>query len=102
MQVTLLLVVVTIFMMAGILANYFGQKTILGCKNCQYCNPQTATQESVKTIEAAIQGVLSDGPANSRYLVETLNFTPDQITLCLQHLIDAGLIKINSKNQYYL
>lgn len=85
-----------------LLATYFGEKEPEACNNCEQCNAKSNSSVKNKTVEAAILHYLKTRAADSRELARNLNFEPVQINDCLQAMLDANLIKINTQNQYYI
>ena len=84
------------------LTHYFGQELLEPCGSCDNCRVQNVQNSSNKAVKTAIIARLKESPAGSRDLIERFNFADHQLLDCLQELLDAGTLKRNSQNEYYL
>lgn len=86
------------------LVSYFGEKTAENCGICSVCASQksTASKKEIQLISKGILNLLEEKELSSRLLSEKLTFTESKILIVIRLLMDAGKIKINTKNEYYL
>jgi ATP-dependent DNA helicase RecQ len=87
-----------------ILTGYFGEATNKDCGQCDYCNKKlvTSIKPSHKEIAQAITEQLQKEPKTGRQLCELLTFDTDLVYACIDLMIQAKLLNINTKNEYYL
>ncbi len=83
---------------------YFDESNAVKCGICSVCaSQQTAlTKKEAILISEKIIDLLDEREMNSREISEKLTFTETKVVKVLQLLVDAGKLKINIKNQYFL
>jgi ATP-dependent DNA helicase RecQ len=86
------------------LLRYFGELDAENCGICSVCAPQekTPSKEELKIIAKKIVQLLEEKEMTSRIMTEKLTFTEPKVVFVLRKLMDAGTLKINTKNEYYL
>ncbi len=86
-----------------LLLSYFGEKEITDCGNCSSCDTKKKENPTLKGIvKEAIVKLLQKGACNSRELVKIVTYKETLVLTCLSELLNADIIKINTKNQYYI
>lgn len=83
------------------LLSYFGETEKRDCGKCDICT-QEAKAESTDATRRRIIDLLGESNKSSRILIETLGLNSAVVIDGLQHLLEDGLIKINSRNEYEL
>ena len=82
------------------LLSYFGEEKKEDCGKCDICN--TEVVESVAEINKRVIELLKESNKSSRTLIELLGLKSTAVIESLRYLLEDGLIKINSKNEYEL
>jgi len=86
------------------LVSYFGETTASKCGICSVCKTQNSklSNREIQHLATQILALLEGGDLSSREISEKLTFAETDILKVLRLVLDAGKIKINPKNQYYL
>jgi ATP-dependent DNA helicase RecQ len=85
------------------LLSYFGEKSAIDCGSCDVClSKRKISGPGLKTIEQEIISVLGTRPMSSRKLIQMVGSEEAAVLGSLQLLLEAGQIKINTKNEYSL
>lgn len=85
------------------LLEYFGERVTEDCGICDICTSNgDANEMMLKSISEELLLRLKDGPCSSRKLIEKLSSNEGDVLTAIQRLLEDGLIKINTKNQYSL
>lgn len=86
------------------LVSYFGETDALPCGICSICVSKEIKNhnESISNISKRIMELLMNGAMNSGEISEMLDFKESSLLDTLRLMMDAGKLKINLKNQYYL
>ena len=82
-----------------LLLSYFGEEKNQNCGKCDICTKDERAESSFETNQKIIHS-LRKSNKSSRTLIETLGLKSVVVLDELQHLLEDGLIKINSKNEY--
>ena len=82
------------------LLRYFGELDAENCGICSVCAPQekTPSKEELKIIAKKIVQLLEEKEMTYRIMTEKLTFTEPKVVFVLRKLMDAGTLKINTKN----
>ena len=83
------------------LAHYFGEEQPKPCEVCSVCILKT-DDNSASDISEEILILLKETPLDSRSICESLNFAEPDVLQSLQLLLDAGSIRLNVVNQYFI
>lgn len=83
------------------LLSYFGEEKKEDCGKCDICTAGEKV-ESSSEINQRIIVLLKESNKTSRTLIETLGLKSATVIESIQYLLEDGLIKINSKNEYEL
>ncbi|MFK7812276.1 MAG: ATP-dependent DNA helicase RecQ [Maribacter sp.] len=82
---------------------YFGEEAKANCEICDICTNNSNSNETVLTlISEELILLLKGNPQTSRTLIEKVFYKEKDVLLAIQHLLEDGLIRINTKNQYEL
>lgn len=84
-----------------ILLSYFGEEKKEDCGKCDICTANEEV-ESTTEINRRIIALLQESNKSSRTLIEVIGLKSTAVLESLQNLLEDGLIKINSKNEYEL
>lgn len=86
------------------LLNYFGESDAQPCGICSVCITQktTSSTDIYNVIKQDIFKILQNKPQTSIHLCELLTYKELYILDTLNRMLNAGLIGINLKNEYYL
>ena len=86
------------------LVHYFGEENDTSCGICSFCIAEKNSEEKKPTqdISEKIMGLLNEHPLDSRSIIEKLNFAETEVIEVLRLLLDAGKIRLNAVNQYFL
>jgi len=84
-----------------ILLSYFGEAKNEDCGKCDICTANEKDENSTEIYKRII-ALLKENNKSSRTLIELLNLKSATVIECLRSLLEDGLIKINSKNEYEL
>ena len=86
------------------LVRYFGEKNDEPCGICSFCIAENSSAEinTVAHVSEKIMEILNESPLDSRSIIETLNFTETEVLEVLRLLLDAGNIRLNAVNQYFV
>jgi ATP-dependent DNA helicase RecQ len=86
------------------LVHYFGEENDKTCGVCSFCVAENYSVEKkpIAVISENILKLLQEHPLDSRSIVEKLNFAEKDIIEVLRLLLDAGKIRLNAVNQYFL
>jgi len=86
------------------LVRYFGEENDKPCGICSVCVSEGASElgTSISLISEKIFEIIERDPMDSRSIIEKLNFTEPEIIEVLQLLLDAGKIRLNAVNQYFV
>lgn len=85
------------------LLRYFGEKLAQNCGICDVCISKTS--ENPKVIDLIINEIKTALKANnlsSRQIAETLPYKESSILIAIQNMLESGIIRINTKNEYEL
>jgi len=81
--------------------NYFGEKKIFDCGMCDVCQQKnTSKTVDLKAIASSVAALLSKKSRTSRELVQLVDGAETHILRTIQLMLEAGQIKINTKNEY--
>lgn len=81
---------------------YFGETAHTSCGTCDVCRSSETESAVSKEISSDILQCLQQANSNSRALIETLQYSEVEIITEIKQLLEDGLIKINTKNEYEL
>jgi len=84
-----------------ILLSYFGEKKNVDCGKCDICTANEDVEIDAQINEKIIT-LLKESNKSSRTLIEVLGLKSTIVIESLQQLLEDGLIKINSTNEYEL
>jgi ATP-dependent DNA helicase RecQ len=84
-----------------LLLSYFGEQKNQDCGICDICT-KDQNQESGFELHQRIIELLKENNKSSRTLIEELGISNTVVIAELQHLLEDGYIKINTKNEYEL
>lgn len=86
------------------LLSYFGESKLEDCKICDVCTNRNgfADDATLQKVSQDILNTLSQNECTSRQLIADLSYSDLIVLASIQHLLEEGLIKINTKNQYEL
>lgn len=84
-----------------ILLSYFGEEKKEDCGKCDICTKDKNSEDPYET-NRKIMLQLKEGNKSSRNLIEILELKNTSVIESLQHLLEEGIITINSKNEYEL
>ena len=85
------------------LLNYFGETTTSDCGICDVCsNRSTLNATELTSISEELILYLKKGPYTSRRLIQMTAHKEQDVLMIIQQLLEDGLLRINSKNQYEL
>lgn len=83
------------------LLSYFDEKIAEDCGICDVCQFKSeARKKGSGSISTEIIRILLQKPRSSRQLIELLNYKEQAVLQALQHMLEEGQIKINTKNEY--
>lgn len=83
------------------LLSYFGEEKNEDCGKCDICTNNKEAGNFTE-INLKIIALLKQSSKSSRAIIEVLDLKSAIVIGCLQCLLEDGLIKINSKNEYEL
>src|SRR5690606_32221513 len=86
------------------LVSYFGENTATKCGICSVCKKQIAnlSRKEMQQLAKQILLLLEGDDLSSREISERLTFAEADILKVIRALMDAGKIKIDPKNKYFL
>jgi ATP-dependent DNA helicase RecQ len=86
------------------LVSYFGENTATKCGICSVCKKQNAnlSRKEMQQLAKQILLLLEGDDLSSREISERLTFAEADILKVIRALMDAGKIKIDPKNKYFL
>ena len=83
------------------LLSYFGEEKKENCEKCDICQSD-GNEEGRSEINQRIIALLKESNKTSRTLIEVLGLKSTTVLESIQYLLEDGMIKINSKNEYEL
>lgn len=86
------------------LVRYFGEENDIPCGICSVCEQQAdgGKKPSIAAVSEKIIELLEEHPMESKRLIERLTFAETDILKALRLLLDAGKVKLNAVNQYFI
>ena len=84
-----------------LLLSYFGERKNQDCGKCDICTKDQKPESGLDLHQRIIES-LKENNKSSRTLIEELGLSNAQVIAELQHLLEDGHIKINTKNEYEL
>lgn len=85
------------------LLGYFGEAAETDCGICDACTSTANLNETELTsISEELLLRIKKGAVASRGLIELVSYKEQDVLLAIQQLLEDGIIRINSKNQYEL
>ena len=82
---------------------YFGEESFTDCGSCDVClSKNRNSRQGGKSLEQDIINALGARPLSSRMLIQKIDSEEGAVLGTLQLLLEAGHIRINTKNEYSL
>jgi len=83
-----------------LILNYFGETDVADCGNCSNCIKKHKKVSDTDSLSEKILQLLKIQELDSRELEKLTKFSGSDVIFAIQHLLENGLIQINSKNKY--